>query len=246
MKLLETIGLNSLLTKYLREEITKVILDRYKTDSIENLPKDVFQEARLMIKQLLSQEHLKVKKNWKEFKKTIEPLERKALKIALLSSSIHDYYIEQSTDIIAVPKEYLKSLASKSLRALLEEKMQLEDMENATIIALTKYAIDMRIDKIFKAFKEEKEFLSIENSIYILADEIDDDLYYINDNTSPTRNSMLFFASVEDLSLNFDKKEIEERCQEASEKWERFNKKRPDNKRFIFKNDRISWDTPAN
>ncbi len=246
MRLLETIGLNSLFVKYLIIEITKVVLDRFKAESIEKLPKDKSQEVRLMIKQLLSQEHLKVKKNWKEFKNTIEPLERKALKIALLSSNIQDYYIEQSTDIIAVPKEYLKSLTLKSLQALLEERMQLAEMENATIIALTKYAIDMRIDKILKIFKDEKEFLSIENSIYILADEIDDDLYYINDDSSSTRNSMLFFASVEELSFNIDKKEIEERCQEASEKWERFNKKRPDNKRFIFKNDKISWDTPAN
>ncbi|NVO10770.1 MAG: hypothetical protein HXX16_12460 [Bacteroidales bacterium] len=246
MKLFKDIGLKNPIATYLKEEITKVILEHFKTDSIKKLPKEMRQEVRLMIKQQLSKEHLKVKKNWKEFKNAIEPLERKAFKIALINSKIQDYYMEQSTDVIAIPKESIKSLISIPLQVLFEKNDTFVNMENATIVALTKYAIYMQFDKILKSFKDEKELLFIEDFIYILSGEINDDLYYINDGNSPARNSMLFFTSVEELSLDLDKKEIEEKCQEASEKWERFNKKRPEDSRFIFMKDKISWDIPEN
>ena len=245
MKLSRLLGFGNPWTDHLEAELVQALVERYKdndktfTGDIKTLSKNVRDEFKSQLKQWFMAEDEKVEKNWKEFKSIIKQQESDAIKLALKRSLIKNYSKEKSSEILAIPKKLLMKLTIYELPQLLKMKIQFADMDDETRQALSKYAVEIKFDNILNLLRKDNVILDIDYGEYILVDEIENDHYYIDDETTATRNIMIFFSKVEYIYSSSSQKEIKKETKKAIKKWEQHLKNRPDDRRFIFSN----WET---
>ncbi len=249
MGLLKFFGLSNPLTDYLEEELSKKAVDILKNEG-SNIPDNWREkkgklkgEINSKIKQLVEDQNKKIKPNWKEFKGKVSQLISEAIVTAFKKSKLDNYSYEKSWEIIAVSKEAIRKKSLEELIFLLHDQIGIKDLSNETIIALAKYAFDIKFDQQFNSLIDKREIFHADYRDYVIVDKIKNDRYYIDEEETSQQVEMIFLSEVDKYTASGfgksehqkekeEQKENKKRVKTSFDRWKDFKNDRPNDRRF--------------
>ena len=239
------------LEDYLWEKAQKRYLDEGGSpiDDITQVSKEVKQTLQVWVNTWLSEERVRVKIAWGEFKSIVMDKTSDALRQMFADSCVEWYSVElidsgRRRVILAAPYEVLRYKTLHTLPGLLASKIQFKDMLPETLLSLSEFAVEKYFKPVVERSRKDYANFKIGGITHpiIIVDIIPSDFYHLGDDDTASRVDMVILSTYETPFLDKDKQKKTKEKQ-ASIDWQNRKKQtdgRPDGRRFRPD----GWDLP--
>ncbi|KAF5434821.1 hypothetical protein C5S36_04320 [Candidatus Methanophagaceae archaeon] len=237
MGILRILGISHPITDFLEKELTEKAIKEFKKND-KTLPekfsdwnKSIKKEVNSKIKEYFEVDIKQIKPLWKEFKSKAKLQIKKSILYSLGNSSLKNFSKEDYSNVVAIPYDLLESLSKVNLPHFLTKQIEFKNLDKHSINSLATYGINTHFDQVLNSLRSKRDIVHIDYSDYLIVDDIENDIYFINDETKTSRIRMIIFSKIyAGFSSNLKKER-----KKTIKRWKELkNNKRDNNRRFKY------------